>query len=940
MSAKSQTSRKSADKDEYQLDETSSDVEDASSDVDAFSPDEAPKPLTKKRVLKTSDKPAPKRARRPRETNPAKPAIVAPADQGNNVSSFLPRLGELRLTASENTPILNKWMAARSGLQVIEEVVPNELEDDHLVSLDELPDRPGRDFKFQVELADVMVTWDPSEGELVSSANMTTAEQMKRMDQYYKVIKTWRLRVWNDALPIDQRGKLLRLFPEMKPQYTKRMEAFLRLKGDPDPTDRSKHQRRGGPLDISVCPTKVDACRVAAEACRLLNKLPLDIKASDFPEELDLSLASGSEFEFRKLVELMSLRVLSSNFDFNRLRYVFRFLGRKARGSYRLHPKLSVSKDKWGTTKYQCLFPCLVPPNYGGTRGDNRWPAISFVDTSFTEGVLADLPDLPDWWAFRYIPPEDMPDGLNIPIQSILRLVNYAAFKTFGLTGSHEALHQTFHAIGGGKPFGNPMGPFKRRALFLPNVDGIFVSTAVANTLSGSVPGFYVQLPKAAKAMAMQSAYSVWKNHQGILKTIEELSVSLQELYLGKSILSKETYCICADPKTSTAAHCCMLCLKFTMCWKMAWTSDARLICVSHFKDGAPPADRFLHTRIRDKANAFRKELSQTQRYEISDFLTTEDWLPGEGYRDAYDGKRLQKPGMHPLNLTIDAVFPLFKAGSTFFVHHKENVCLTAHFINSLKGDGLPIMLAALSTAVKSTAVGKYLPDIELQIDHFYHIRMLIPWSKVGRMELASRTPQQWWPRYEAMMKTGVFDGSAPIYNAAYSTISRPAEKNPWDNESITRISRICDEIEQSPIYNPRELHLPRGTDNAPWLWNPTHMFSDHCWEFLGRLFAERFRRMDKWCDWTNSHEHECQDTIFLTCVILWFQSDGGKDEVLGLRMSVFVRHPLRFSIGRALHVPPGSKMVTGWSAKHPVSLSQYSEDERTITMEPWAMNM
>jgi hypothetical protein len=73
--------------------------------------------------------------------------------------------------------------------------------------------------------------------------------------------------------------------------------------------------------------------------------------------------------------------------------------------------------------------------------------------------------------------------------------------------------------------------------------------------------------------------------------------------------------------------------------------------------------------------------------------------------------------------------------------------------------------------------------------------------------------------------------------------------------------------------------------------------------------------------------------------VILFFSLDGGKDEILGLRMSIFVRHPLRFSIGRALSVEPGSIMMSGWTTKHPDSLSQYNEQLRTITMETWMAN-
>jgi hypothetical protein len=106
------------------------------------------------------------------------------------------------------------------------------------------------------------------------------------------------------------------------------------------------------------------------------------------------------------------------------------------------------------------------------------------------------------------------------------------------------------------------------------------------------------------------------------------------------------------------------------------------------------------------------------------------------------------------------------------------------------------------------------------------------------------------------------------------------------------------------------------GLPGAPWLWHPEHIFQDHSWEFLQLKFEDRLRRMDKDCDWVHDHDPESAETLFLACVILWFQSDGGKDEILGTRMTIFTRHALRYSIGRALHVRPGSIMLNGWKEK------------------------
>jgi hypothetical protein len=46
-----------------------------------------------------------------------------------------------------------------------------------------------------------------------------------------------------------------------------------------------------------------------------------------------------------------------------------------------------------------------------------------------------------------------------------------------------------------------------------------------------------------------------------------------------------------------------------------------------------------------------------------------------------------------------------------------------------------------------------------------------------------------------------------------------------------------------------------------------------------------------------------------------WFKIEGSKDLIWG--KTIFTRHPLRYSIGRALHFALGSVIVTGWTEKY-----------------------
>jgi hypothetical protein len=296
--------------------------------------------------------------------------------------------------------------------------------------------------------------------------------------------------------------------------------------------------------------------------------------------------------------------------------------------------------------------------------------------------------------------------------------------------------------------------------------------------------------------------------------------------------------------------------------------------------------------------------------------------------------------------MSLEAVFPVCKVEDTFFLHHATNVGLTAEFLNRLKLDDLPIMLAAAADALRTSAPGTFLPRIELEFDHFFKIRTLLPRGVNARKDCASMAAAAWWSKFEKMMRSGIYDGTKPAYGFKISTdTAKLTSRLIWDTKTIRRLNGICVEIENSAVFNPRKLKLPRGLSlppeqpGAPWLWNPTHMFEDLNWQFITDVFQSRFQRMDNLCDWVNDHDQECAETLFLTCIILYFALDGGKDEVLGLRMTIYNRHALRFSIGRALHVQPGSIMRTGWNTKHPVSLSEYNDSHRTITMEAWCMN-
>ncbi|CAO2650730.1 Nn.00g020220.m01.CDS01 [Neocucurbitaria sp. VM-36] len=880
-----------------------------------------------------------------------------------HTSKTAPRQRVLRLTPSQDTILVNKWLDARPSLSVEDPVPPNDLnvESTHVMPLSQRPDMPNRLFQYKIECVPIEVTWDPLKKR--SFQDHKPSEEVAMIDGYYKVIKTWRIHVWNSALPSDQQIQL-RLFPEWQEtatlsfkSYEKRekyhrnkttTKSYNMKRSIDEPKDRYKFFRAGGPLDINVCPNKSDASRVAAEACSLLNKYPLELNDSDFPEELPVGFKAYSGV--RTLIELVSLRVIRKDFDFRALRFIFRSQDQVS-GSYCLYPMADLIRGDGTAILYDILIPTFM------TNGvTSRWTRIRFTDEAFAQESFDALPDVPAWWGFRPSDPTNDPliKQAKVPVKNMMKLITWFTWKIFGYVGSRDAMHlaprdMITEARTRRK---HVTGPYKGKLLFTiePKSGRIGVSAAVAKTISGTVPQANTSIPHTAQALALQSAYEVFKRGEGILDAIEELFVALDELRLGKSVLSKEAYCQClTETQKDASAHYCMLCFKLEICSKMSRTADDRLVCLVHFKDGPPASENYILRRVKIKVrnceNRARLRLPAEERQKMERRIVQDYILSGLIYRDAYDGVRHEEyvaqcfgPCVH----SLDAVFPLWVVKGSAFIHHAENTVLTTYFTNMLKGTDIPLVLPSAREAIERKDDNVYLSDIELAFDHYYKIRLVVPFPKDDRKEIAAEQPKNWWPRYLKMMKSGVYDGTPLTYDFDWITWF---VSNEWSQETIMRLDRICKEIENDPLLNPNKLVLPRGgkaprgCPGAPWLWNPNHMFSDHDWRYLARVFASRFKRMDETCDWANDHDDESEETLFLTCVVLWYQLDGGKDEVIGVRMSVFKRHPLRWSIGRALHVKPGSIMVTGWGVKHPVSLSQYTDSRRTITMETWMMN-
>ncbi|KAJ4324428.1 hypothetical protein N0V94_001326 [Neodidymelliopsis sp. IMI 364377] len=881
-----------------------------------------------------------------------------------------PRSQPLRLAASTETPNVNVWRKAVHELSVnLEDSVrPTEITFAHaeLRPLAELRNVAGRDFKYSATLVPVPINWDPQPGDERGHTKFTEKQQRLLFADYRKTVKTWQIHVWDAGVP-DEDCVRLRLFPEIKPMLSRGQQDHARKLKEKKTSTEPEHKFVviGGPLDIDVCPTQEDADRIAATACRLLNKYPNPIESKEFPDELDLRTKFSG---FRTLIEMTTLIQATPRFDFRKLRHFFKHNDMMS-GCYCLSPTPGVTLDASNNTKWAVKLPVFILDPVGGEK--NLWVKAQIDDGTFTEADVDALPDPPSWFGFTPMnPPKDsLPKSSKLSIASMMKLVRWVSWKVFGSVGNRNALHLAPRSVvqnARRRKDAESYGPFNGKPLFQIQRGRygkdasatIFFSQYVQNTIQGDMPYASTRLPLAGVALALQSSYEVFRDGESILKVGEELFVALDELALGKSILSKDTHCKCEDDASRDVnAHFCMICLLLQPCSTMSRAVDNRLVCNDHFATGPPPSDEYISRFIARSVRVTERpktgsSLTTDLRRKMEEQLIKEYISPFPTFLDAYWGVHVEKLSYsRAMRASLDAIFPLWKDGSKYYVHHPDNVGITTAFANCLKGDDLPAVVGLAAEALREKDNQRTLDKIERAFDHCAEIRHVIPYSKAGRWEAASKIPDDWWPSYLAAMKSAVWnpallDPLPPNTQRRVHAGSMPvSEEKEWDVKTIMRLNRTIEEIELDKKYNPRGIELPRaaptseGLPGAPWLWHPEHMFQDHSWEFLQLEFEERLARIDRDCDWAHDHDSESAETLFLACVIIWFKLDGGKDEILGTRMTIFARHALRYSIGRALHVRPGSIMLTGWKEKHPERLSDYDDSSRTITMETWVMN-
>jgi hypothetical protein len=228
----------------------------------------------------------------------------------------------------------------------------------------------------------VPINWDPQPGDNRTHTKFIVTQQRSLFEDYRKTVKTWQIHVWDAGVPDEDRVRL-RLFPEIQPMISKAQQDHARKLKEGKTTTEPEHKFVviGGPLDIDVCPAQENADRIAATACRLLNKYPNPINSKEFPDELDPRIKFSG---FRSFIEMTTLIQATPQFDFRRLRHVFKHHDMTS-GCYYLSPTPSVTLDPFNNTKWAVKLPVFILDLVGEK---NLWVKAQIDDGAFISWYL------------------------------------------------------------------------------------------------------------------------------------------------------------------------------------------------------------------------------------------------------------------------------------------------------------------------------------------------------------------------------------------------------------------------------------------------------------------------------------------------------------------------------------------------------------------------
>ncbi|KAK4893222.1 hypothetical protein LTR27_008343 [Elasticomyces elasticus] len=362
---------------------------------------------------------------------------------------------------------------------------------------------------------------------------------------------------------------------------------------------------------------------------------------------------------------------------------------------------------------------------------------------------------------------------------------------------------------------------------------------------------------------------------------------------------------------------------------------------------------------------------------------------------------RFARSGIHarePMAPSFEAVHPFVVRHTGITYHDHEYSLVTFFALNAIKSIWpvciVPIVGRAALVTIEERNGSLQEPGIRdllnTAMDHVHLLTVQFSSTRVTRFEQAAQMSEEEYKLLRRAWEAGVYDasvfetmrgateaksrvphsggeklsdkvldamidgthrrgkfGAAPADLPELSDAEKASQKlicasyTPWTPAQQNQLLLLVKQIEDDKTINPRGLTIPRHHSGAPWPFILGHMFTadENLWDWFHR---EMVYRVDTWmniCNW----EHETREspaTLFGLLIVNWFRT-GGVDPYLGFQMTIWVRHPLRFSFGRADHVLPGSPMRSGFNVLFPTDIRlHFNISDMTAIPQPWLVNV
>ena len=200
---------------------------------------------------------------------------------------------------------------------------------------------------------------------------------------------------------------------------------------------------------------------------------------------------------------------------------------------------------------------------------------------------------------------------------------------------------------------------------------------------------------------------------------------------------------------------------------------------------------------------------------------------------------------------------------------------------------------------------------------HLLHIKT--PYRKDKRLKL--RMSEQAFDERKQEWLLGVprstkHDAAIRSRGSVYLSTTRECPRPNWKPQDHQRIVTLIEEIEAR-----FERILPRGADDCPFFLETVPMPANWSWWNCWLLFGERAQRMFLWCN-GSSTPFDTTETLCLECIVQVCDCENPKyQDLLGLPLTLFLRHACRFGLGKIDH---NVAQRSGWKHHKPTTLDDY----------------